>query len=111
MAFFCFSALLINSQTTAFSSPAIIGLVTHSCFPNSFAHGGSFARLFCWGPFVVGHDRRYWYNDYSWGEIPFLCDLQAPPNLEKNIVQECPHVCQRMKRLVIADAGARFHIP
>lgn len=53
-------------------------------------------------------DRRYWYNDYSWGESPLLYDLETAPNLAKNIAQKHPHVCQRMKGLAIADAGGKI---
>jgi len=52
-------------------------------------------------------DRRYWYNDYFWGESPLLYDLGVAPNLAKNIAQKHPHVCQRMKGLAITDVGGR----
>ena len=58
-----------------------------------------------WGPFVMVRDRRYWYNAYLWGESPLLYDLEADPKLEKNIAQEYPDICERMKDLAIADAG------
>jgi len=55
----------------------------------------------------VVRDRRYWYNDYFWGESPLLYDLGVAPNLAKNIAQKHPHVCQRMKGLAITDVGGR----
>ena len=60
-----------------------------------------------WGPFVMVRDKRRWYNAYLWGESPLLYDLEADPKLKKNIAQEYPHICQRMKDLAIADAGGK----
>lgn len=60
-----------------------------------------------WGPFVMVRDRRYWYNAYLWGESPLLYDLDADPKLERNIAEEHPHICQRMKDMAIADAGGK----
>ncbi len=39
--------------------------------------------------------------------IIYLYDLEADPKLEKNIAQEYPHICERMKDLAIADAGGK----
>jgi len=59
------------------------------------------------GPFVMVRDKRRWYNAYLWGESPLLYDLEADPKLKKNIAQEHPHICQRMKDLAVADAGGK----
>jgi len=61
-----------------------------------------------WGPFVMVRDRHYWYNAYLWGEVPLLYDLEKDPKLEKNIAQEHPDICQKMKNLAIADAGGEI---
>jgi len=58
-----------------------------------------------WGPFVMVRDKHYWYNAYLWGEVPLLYDLEKDPKLEKNIAEEHPDICERMKDLAIADAG------
>jgi len=58
-----------------------------------------------WGPFVMVRDKSWWYNAYLWGESPLLYDLKNDPWLKKNIARENPDVCERMKRLAIADAG------
>jgi len=60
-----------------------------------------------WGPFVMVRDKRWWYNAYLWGESPLLYDLEADPKLKKNIAQEYPRICERMKDLAIADAGGK----
>jgi len=61
-----------------------------------------------WGPFVMVRDKRYWYNAYLWGEAPLLYNLEKDPQLKKNIAQEHPDVCEKMKDLAIADAGGEI---
>ena len=61
-----------------------------------------------WGPFVMVRDRHYWYNAYLWGEVPLLYNLEKDPKLEKNIAQEHPDICEKMKNLAIADAGGEI---
>lgn len=61
-----------------------------------------------WGPFVMVRDKHYWYNAYLWGEAPLLYNLEKDPKLEKNIAQEHPDICKRMKDLAITDAGGKI---
>jgi len=61
-----------------------------------------------WGPMVMVHDRRWWYNAYIWGEAPLLFDLEIDPKLENNIAKEHPDICERMEKLAIADAGGEI---
>ena len=69
---------------------------------------GDFVGAPGWGPFVMVRDKRYWYNAYLWGEASLLYDLERDPKLKKNIAQEHPDICEKMKNLAIADAGGEI---
>jgi len=58
-----------------------------------------------WGPFVMVREGRYWYNAFLGRQAERLYDVEADPELRRDIAAQHDDVCQRLANLAVADAG------
>jgi arylsulfatase A-like enzyme len=58
-----------------------------------------------WGPFVLVREGRWWYNAFVGREAERLYDVEADPQLKRDVAAQNDDVCQRLADLAIADAG------
>ena len=58
-----------------------------------------------WGPFVMVREGRFWYNAFLGREAERLYDVEADPDLRRDVAAQNDAVRQRMADLAVADAG------
>ena len=61
-----------------------------------------------WGPLVTVINEKYWFNASIWGEGPLLYAINDDPNLEHNIADDNPSICNQMIAFAIEDAGGEI---
>jgi len=58
-----------------------------------------------WGPLVTVITDEWWYNSDIWGRSPLLYAVQEDLNLEHDLAQRHPDVCESLRLLAVQDAG------
>jgi len=61
-----------------------------------------------WGPLVTVITDEWWYNANIWGEAPLLYAVQQDPNLEHDLAEQHPEVCEELRQMAVEDAGGEI---
>lgn len=67
--------------------------------------GGRDHVTVAWGPLVTVITDEWWYNSDIWGKSPLLYAVRDDLNLEHNIAQRHPDVCEHLRLLAVEEAG------
>jgi arylsulfatase A-like enzyme len=77
----------------------------------SIISGGGPARphvTIGWGTLVTVITDEWWYNATIWGEAELLYRVDRDPDLQDNLAEAEPAVCERLRALAVEDAGGEI---
>lgn len=61
-----------------------------------------------WGPLVTVITDDWWYNADMWGKAPLLYAVRDDLDLEHDLTQQHPEVCELLRLLAVEDAGGEI---